>query len=266
MGKKERKKVLNEIRTLIRAEENRKVNEKLEHIENVTDDSRKMFYAIKDLQKQQTTKKLLIDGNHGLTSNPQQQVKIITSYFKDQFTKGAEELKNIEPKHMVNEFTTKEVEAAMKKLKYGKSPGIDEMRAEHLKNGPQKELAETIKEIITEIAETGEYPEEIKLGILTPLQKPGKKQGPPSNLRPIILLSILRKILAIIMIKRITHRALENIPVTQAAYQAGRITTEHVFAIKILAELAITTQNNKIFLLMLDMSKAFDTVNRTKLF
>ena len=106
----------------------------------------------------------------------------------------------------------------------------------------------------------------MKIGILTPLQKTGKKQGPPSNLRPIILLSLLRKILAIIMIKRITGRALQYIPKTQAAYQSGRSTTEHVFAIKLLAEMAITSKDLTIYLLTLDMSKAFDTVNRVKLF
>ena len=56
-----------------------------------------------------------------------------------------------------------------------------------------------------------------------------------------------------------------RIPITQAAYQSGRSTTEQVFAVKILAEKAITSENYNIFLLMLDMSKAFDTVSRSKL-
>ena len=71
----------------------------------------------------------------------------------------------------------------------------------------------------------------MKIGILTRLQKSRGKQGPPSNLIPIILLPFLRKILAIIIIKRITGRARQYIPKTQAAYQSGRSTTEHVFAI-----------------------------------
>ena len=91
----------------------------------------------------------------------------------------------------------------------------------------------------------------MEIGILTPLQKPGKEPGPPSNLRPIILLSHLRKILAIIMIKRITRRALQYIPKTQAAYQSGRSTTEHVFAIKLLAEMTITSNYLTIYLIML---------------
>ena len=45
--------------------------------------------------------------------------------------------------------------------------------------------------MIYTIAETGEYPKEIKLGQLTPLQKPGKPKGPAEKLRPVILLSTL---------------------------------------------------------------------------
>ena len=91
---------------------------------------------------------------------------------------------------MKNQFTTEGVEKAQKKLKYNKSPGIDEIRAEHLRYGPPEELAEIIEQILNETAKKiGAYPEEMKIGILTPLQKQqGKNQGPPSNLRPIIFI------------------------------------------------------------------------------
>ena len=56
-----------------------------------------------------------------------------------------------------------------------------------------------------------------------------------------------------------------HIPPSQAAYQSGHSTTEQVFTLKILAEKAITSENYDIFILMLDMSKAFDTVNWSKL-
>lgn len=68
---------------------------------------------------------------------------------------------------------------------------------------------------------------------------------------------MLRKILAICMKKRIIDRIDKEIPPTQAAYRTGRSTTEQVFAIKLLAKKAITSKDYPIFLLMLDMSKAF---------
>ena len=73
---------------------------------------------------------------------------------------------------------------------------------------------------------------ELVLGSLRPLQKQGKTQGPTENLRPIILLSVLRKILTICLIDRIWDRLKQHIPSDQAAYQPGRGTTEQVFANK----------------------------------
>ena len=109
------------------------------------------------------------------------------------------------------------------------------------------------------MAATGDYPNELKVGILSPLPKPGKAKGPPENLRPIILLSIIRKILTISMMRRTWDRVQHLIPLSQAAYQAGRSTTEQVYAVKTLAEKAITSNDYTVHILMLDMSKAFDT-------
>ena len=112
------------------------------------------------------------------------------------------------------------------------------------------------------MAETGNYPIEIKKGILIPIPKPKNPKKPNFNLRPIILLSILRKVMAICLIDRTWNRIEKYIPKSQAAYQSGRSTTEQVFTIKTLAEKAIISENYTIYLAMFDMSKAFDTVDR----
>jgi hypothetical protein len=82
-----------------------------------------------------------------------------------------------------------------------------------------------------------------------------------------ILLSILRKILAICVIDRINNKVRKHIiPTTQAAYSEGRSTTELVLALRLLAEKSITSSQYEIHFLMLDMSKAFDTIQRGTLF
>ena len=86
-----------------------------------------MFHAIKYLQRQTTPTTLLINGENGLTSNPKQQIRIITSHCQDQFHKDADKLQEISPTEM------KKVEKTLKKLKYNKSPDIDEIAAEHLR-------------------------------------------------------------------------------------------------------------------------------------
>ena len=97
---------------------------------------------------------------------------------------------------------------------------------------------------------------------MRPLQKPGKTKGPLPHLRPIILLSTLRKILAACIMTRIKDWLELEIPAIQAAYRKGRSTTEHVFACKQVIERTISAKNETVHLILLDMSKAFDTVNR----
>ena len=67
------------------------------------------------------------------------------------------------------------------------------------------------------------------------------------------------------MIRRTWDRLKSKIPKDQAAYQSGRSTTEHVLAFKLLCEKAITSSMYFLYALLLDMSKAFDTVSRKKL-
>ena len=105
----------------------------------------------------------------------------------------------------------------------------------------------------------GEYPIKITQGLLCPIQKPGK------IIRPIILLSILRKILAICLMERIGEHIDNEIPPSQAAYRKGRSTTEHVFSTKLIIERTITSHSETIYLMLHDMSKAFDTINRSTL-
>ena len=67
------------------------------------------------------------------------------------------------------------------------------------------------------------------------------------------------------MIERVGEKIRSKIPLSQAAYSRGRSTTEHAMAFKLLAEKAITSDDYEVYILMKDMSRAFDTVNRKTL-
>ena len=60
----------------------------------------------------------------------------------------------------------------------------NDIHAEHIKYAPSS-IHENIAHILNTTAKDGNPPDELKIGILTPLPKPGKKKGPPGNLRPI---------------------------------------------------------------------------------
>jgi len=271
--RKERRKVKREIDGIVKNLEERELDEKLKYIEGMKNDSNKTHHAVRELRNLKPKKPLYVeDENNQIAGSVEAQIKVIHEHFKNVLGPEVDENNNeinyenhkYKPKKMEKPFTTDEIEKAVKSMKNGKSAGIDELHSELLKYAPSC-VKQEIADILNTVAETGEYPKELRTGILTPLQKPGKKKGPPANLRPIILLSVLRKILAICMIRRCWDKLSQEIPRDQAAYQAGRSTTEHVFAVKVLAEKAITSSNYEIYLLLLDMSKAFDTVKREDL-
>ena len=261
-----RNQVLKKIHDKIKAIEKAKIEHSLQDIENKPNDSTKMYDAVKNLKK--LTKKtplLIIDDMTGyLTADDEEQTEIIARYFKQIFHKNSPMPEDVPPTPMTTPFTGEEIKSATSKLKNNKSPGDDEVVVELVKQLPIQ-IYDEIADIYNITAATGEHPKELVEGLLCALQKPGKKKGPPENLRPIILLSILRKILAVCMMNRIGECIDNEIPPNQAAYRRGRSTTEHVLATKLVIERTISAKNETVHLLMLDMSKAFDSVNRAML-
>ena len=102
-------------------------------------------------------------------------------------------------------------------------------------------------------------------GILVPVQKPWPKpKGPVKNLRPITLLNIIRKILSRMTTKRIEPKINQYLSESQSAYRRGRSTTDIVWAYRwILAK--AQEYKIKIYVIGIDMSSAFDTINRKQL-
>ena len=161
-------------------------------------------------------------------------------------------------------LTSLEIRKAVWTLKNNKIPGVDQINVELIKYSPEV-VYEKIADICNNIAAKGKHPNEITHEILRALQKAGKPKGPTSHLRPIILLSVLRKILAVCILKRINSRLDPAIPISQATYCKNRSTTEHVFATKLIIETTISSTDETVYLLLLDMSKAFDSMQRNTL-
>ena len=84
------------------------------------------------------------------------------------------------------------------------------------------------------------------------------------------MLTILRKFFGNMHdqenIDEISRKNTHNPTVYIYIYKEGHRTTEMVFSFKILAEKAITSKQHQVNLLLLDMSKAFDTMERQHLY
>jgi hypothetical protein len=98
-------------------------------------------------------------------------------------------------------ITVEEVTRAIKRLKNGKSAGIDGIQAELLKHGGD-ETTEKIQQLCNRIWETGEVPRDWKDGIIIPLPKKGDLKD-CNNWRGITLLSVPGKVMASILLNRI---------------------------------------------------------------
>ena len=75
---------------------------------------------------------------------------------------------------MEPEYNAEEIETAAKKLKNNKAAGRDEVNAELIKYGC-RELYKHIASLLNVTSGTGDYPQENRRGILTPLAKPPKE-------------------------------------------------------------------------------------------
>ncbi len=180
-----------------------------------------MFKAIRNSSRSKPKETIVIETENGITTNEEESMKIVTDCFKKAFkVENQTTFPEVPPKEMKIPFTRDEVSKAIKSLKNNKSAGKDNIVAEQLKYSP-KIINEGIVILLNSTSKSGKYPKEVKEGVLIPLPKPGKKKGPPDNLRPIILLSMLRKRLAICMIRRTYTRFNNNISLSQAAYREG---------------------------------------------
>lgn len=126
-----------------------------------------------------------------MAGSEKKNVEIISDYYKKMLSPSDRNfnIKRYPPTKMTLPFTGEEISKITKGIKNGKAAGSDNLQPELIKYAPI-EIHNAMAEIYNEMAETGNYPEEINLGILAPIQKAGKAKGHKENLRPLMLLSI----------------------------------------------------------------------------
>ena len=101
-------------------------------------------------------------------------------------------------------ITPGEVQRAISKLNSGRACGHDDLPADLLKSTADL-IAPAIAENFNDALEHHE-PLDIGKGVLILLQKPGKPVGPLTSVRPIVLLSALRKTLPLVVLSRIATK------------------------------------------------------------
>ena len=137
----------------------------------------------------------------------------------------------------------------------------DDISAELLKYGPE-DLHELIAEALNDLIEN-HIDIDVGIGKIAPLEKPKKPMPcPPKDLRPIILLKVIRKVLSKISLTRLKPKFEDYLSPSQCAYRNNRSTTDAIWAYRwILAK--VQEERIVIFVTGIDMSAAFDTIIRS---
>ena len=139
-----------------------------------------MYRAIQDMYKNKKPL-LTLRSKKGLTTNEEKTTETLTHYYAKMFTLITQQ-QMPEPMPMSEPFTWKEIYEASLKLSINKSLDNNVLQAEHIEYAP-KHLHQDIANLLSEVAETGTYPQELKHGLIIPIQKPGKEKWNVENIR-----------------------------------------------------------------------------------
>ena len=164
---------------------------------------------------------------------------------------------------LVDPIRCEETEAAIQFLNNNRASGSDDISAEMFKYGG-KHIARIVTSILNGLFEKQCNVEEILDGLLILLNKPNNKPKTADNTRPITLLNVIRKILSTVTLFRIREATGKFISISQSGFRANRSTSDVLWSYRWMT--AITQKYKVAFRIIgIDMSKAFDSVNRTML-
>jgi exonuclease III len=260
--RKRRGKIFKKIRERIKVLNEERIEELANEMEN-SKGNRKVFEVARILTKNQDTAFSLYDKNSDRIYETAVMMREITKFYSGFFAReGATPIPQWrgEPRALKEIITGEEVTLAAKKLRNHRALGPDDIAGELIKYGGEEmhaELAITFNGIF----EKHEAIEELKEGYLYALNKPGKTRT-AENTRPLVFLSITRKVLSSIVLHRISGKADEFLSLSQHAYRAHRSTTEVAMTAQ---WLSATSEKyaERIHIMGIDLSKAFDCIDRS---
>nr|VZI04553.1 unnamed protein product [Spirometra erinaceieuropaei] len=150
---------------------------------------------------------------------------------------------------------------AMQQLSIAKAPGSDAIPAEVYKHGgPQ--LMNHLTALFQEIWPQGEVHQDFKDVTIVHLYKRKRNHQLCDNHRGISLLNIVRKIFACVLLSRLNnHLEQALLPESQYGFRRHRGTTDMIFAARQLQE-KCQEMRTHLYSTFVDLTKAFDTVNR----
>ena len=229
-----------------------------------TDETKKMFEAVRVLNNSKPTRPVTIHNSDGhCIASDTDKAEAIKSWFEIQFTGNEPSLEPFTgtPRPLNTPISSIEVASALTKLKNNRASGPDALPNELLKYAGHN-FSIHFASILNQCFETHTYIDAIGESILTPLQKPGKPVGPPKSLRPLNLLNGVRKVLSLVALNRIQDLVNHYTGPWQCGYKNGRSCAGIVWSQRMLISV-VMRKHHEFHKMGIDMSSAFDTIKRS---
>lgn len=149
------------------------------------------------------------------------------------------------------------------KLKNNKAAGPDNIPAELIKLGGRS-LRQRLHKLICQVWTSEQLPNEWNESHICPIFKKGDRLM-CSNYRPISILNIIYKILAIILNNRLSALLEDDLEECQNGFRPNRSTVDNIFMIRQIFEKCYE-HNIELYNIFIDFTHAFDSINRDKIF
>ena len=153
-----------------------------------------------------------------------------------------------------------DVRRAVKKLKKGKSPGVDGITSEMLKYGGECVL-EWLTRVCNVCVSEEKVPNDWIRAIIVPLYKGKGDRSDCKNYRGISLLSIPGKVYGRVLIERIRSLTEGMIGEEQCGFRSGRGCVDQVFVMKQMSE-KFVDKSKCLYVAYMDLEKAYDRIDR----
>lgn len=216
----------------------------------------------------------LKSSNGQVTTNPATIPGLFAKYYQDLYRSRCPQqssilaylmrtgiLQNLAPDHrdlMDQSITTKEILAAIKCLKTGKSPGRDGFPAELYKSLTSV-LGPLLVDLFNFVLNTGLLPPSWRESTIVVIPKPGRDPLQPSSYRPISLLNQDYKLFSAILVNRLNQFIPNYIHSDQTGFIPKRNISENIGkTLNVLSPPKI--HNIQLLLQSLDVEKAFDSL------
>ena len=161
-------------------------------------------------------------------------------------------------------ITIDELRKALLLLKNHKASGCDRISAEYLKAFAENS-GEILLKIIQGLFSKNAYPSEWTSNFLKPIYKKGETID-PDNYRGLAIGAALAKLYSLILLGRLTEyiNKKDLLSVNQIGFMT--CTSDHIFLLQTIIQKVVKKNKKKLYAVFIDFKKAYDTVDRSKLF